>query len=215
MMLIKLIKKFKTIVGKLFLFLFIVTLLTCKVYSGDVPGTRSNPRDPIEVNHLIWIETNTNGNDYTMYTTMVNYRQVHLRYDFIDRGRLHRGWFHYGDIPVIERRNFTFDVRPGIGADNQDNVYYGGEFTADFPEIGFSLFQRSYAGSLVDQHHSFFDQRIMDNLNIRYYRFAQAGTRPDTYLGLMGIIGPIDLFYGISPNNPGAQNITISGSYRF
>jgi hypothetical protein len=150
-----------------------------------------------------------------MYTTMAAYRRINLRYDYIDRDRLHRGWFHYGDIPIADRRNFTFDIRPGIGADNQENFYYGGEFTVDFPETGFSLFQRSYAGTLVDQHHSFFDQRITNNLNIRYYRFAQTGSRPATYLGPMLNVGPIDLYYGISPNNPGAQNITISGSYRF
>jgi hypothetical protein len=218
-------KKIELMISPKLVMLFLVFLIILCITTASASGKDSRDDDsaadpnpgrlPINVGHTVWIETNTKRYDYVMYVTSVNYGMFHLRYDFFDRDNFKRAWFNYGNVPIVRQPAFTIDARPGIGINNKDNFYYGSDISVNFPCTGFSVLQRSYAGIKGDLHYSFFNQRIADNLNIQYYRLARTGISPDTYLGPRIFMGPVNVFYGISPNRPGAQNITISGSYSF
>jgi hypothetical protein len=160
-------------------------------------------------------ESGTRRFDYTatyaVLETEIDYTPIRLQFDhFSNPTGLAQVWLNAGRLELCDDPNFQLSVSPSIIVRNDGHIFYGGFLKADFPGLGLSIMQKSYAGNLSDKHIT-----IVTLGPLMYYRLAQQNYKPDSYLGPQVTLGNLFLWAGFSTNRPGATAINLEFSQRF
>lgn len=167
-----------------------------------------------------WTEYNTGRFDYTQYITIIDVKDLQARFDVFDKKNLRRFWFNYGKLPIVKGKDFNVTYSPGIILNNKRQIYYGGFVIIKAPGIGFDVVQKSYAGNQSDYHQTFANLRLFKagivTCTAQYYMLMKHKYTPDAYIGPKVNVGEyFTVYYGISPNRPGAHLVNTFVHFKF
>jgi hypothetical protein len=194
---------------------------------ADAKSPKKEEKAAIPVNlHLhYWSEVNTQRLDYSMYFAVISYKDIMVRYDYLDfydnvKTDLNRYWINYGKFPVVKTPDVQITLQPGVHWDSKFNTFYGGYITMVFPKIGLNISQRSYGGEHLDKHYTFADLKLAKTKTMTayasYYILARGAMSPDAYLGPKVKFGEyFYAWYGFTVCRPGASMLNTSLMFKF
>ena len=212
------------------LFLFITGIFCDMAYAQEktvtkesVKPVKEKKKDRVSLVQGYWRENATERLDYNMYYTVITYKWLRFRYDFMeldDADNFSRYWFYAGKFPLIKSKDVKITAWPCVHWDTKDRTYYGGDLILSFPKVGLSVVQRSISGENLGKHYTFADLKIAKSGEftglVSYYLLSTTKASPDAYLGPKVKFGKnIHVWYGFGVARSGSSLLNIQANIKF
>lgn len=200
---------------------YLLVFLAFVVLAGPVFGDEVN-QGP-EVTTGVFAEGATGRFDYTQVYTVIQAKlestPIRLQLDRFDNPPdYHRLWLNAGEFELVHGKDFTASFQPSVIIDDRGRSWWGGFVSLAAPKVKLWLVQKSYIpglGNPTGKHITFAGWQPTKHLGVMYYRYAERGYSPDSYIG--PIIGSSRLYgwAGISTNRRGAWAVNLQGTIKF